>query len=267
MNSIDASKNLATAGTGSAEAQDHLASVPDGATNAEALAILLSLVNQNGGESDDQQGQPFTGSQVKVAVTTNEQNSASGAGAQPHIAGPTDDLPTPTPVAVADTNEDEPPSNMGDDILKTLNAQSQSPVQPSQAPLTNETLAPAGQSQSMRIETIINQVVDRILVTDPLSGQNPQIHIKIADHVLPGTELQLWRGDGGQLNVQFVTQSSMASQALLDASQILSQRLTEKLNVPMPVIVTVQNQGEGGMPQDGRSRQYQSLYDLNEETA
>jgi hypothetical protein len=61
--------------------------------------------------------------------------------------------------------------------------------------------------------------------------------------------------------VSFHTTSVQSAQILTDASQLLAQRLNERLALPIPVVVTVQS-GENDTPRDGRSRQYQSVYEM-----
>lgn len=194
---------------------------------------------------------------------------------------------TKTDGETPDSPDQQPASEMsetlGDEILQAFVAQSSS--QPLTAAAPAPVSSPSTVDQTARIDAFVNQIVDRILVTDPVSGQNAQVHIKIADHILPGSEIRLWRGEGGQLNVNFATTSPQSAQVLADASQLLAQRLDERLHLSQPVVVTtniamastsderlhlsqpvvVTGRTEGdGLPQDGRSRQYQSIYELLE---
>jgi type III secretion system needle length determinant len=223
---------------GSQQAIGHLVSqMASGSTGPEVAALAQQL-----------------GAMVKggISQTTGKENVPQQP---PAFVSPEDTATS------ADSDVFQPKEAIGDDILQSLNAQSsqQPPVNVVHAP--TEAAPVVRVDQAARIETFVSQIADRILVTDPLGGQNAQVHIKIADAVLPGTELQLWRGDGGQLNVNFATTSPHSAQILADASQLLAQRLNERLALSMPVIVSVQN-GDSEMPQDGRSRQYQSVYDM-----
>ncbi len=144
-------------------------------------------------------------------------------------------------------------NTLGNAILQSLGSQSSTG---GAAPLT-------GVDTTARIEqvsTLMSQMADRVLVTDPLHGQMPEVRIKLADSVMPGTEVRVWREEGGQLRVEFDTVSPYWARVLNEASPLLAQRLNERLQVAEPVQVTVQQQG--GQPEDGRSRNRQSPWDL-----
>jgi type III secretion system needle length determinant len=246
-------------------------------------ALALAATNQSGATSGDlpknpgvlpavghlvsQMASESTGSEVAaVAKQLGAMVKAESAPTQPSTK---EAIPQQAPAFVApdafaattdDSDASKPQDAMGDDILQSLNAQSSQPsVNVVNAPTDAAPVVRV--DQAARIETFVSQIADRILVTDPAAGQNAQVHIKISDAVLPGTELQLWRGEGGQLNVNFATTSPQSAQILSDASQLLAQRLNERLSLSMPVVVSVQT-GDSEMPQDGRSRQYQSVYDM-----
>lgn len=245
--------------------------------DAETLKLLSIVVSQTGGFSE-------TPEQVAdILLPTEQKKPSSTLPNQPSVPVKADQQGVATPVTVADVTEPseqvyiptkvvastEPekaqtvqpdPSTMGDEILQSF--ASQSSANPGVTTSSGVAVAqPVHVNQAERIEAFVNQITERILVTDPLSGQNAQVHIKVAEGIFPGTELQLWRGEAGQLNVNFATTSLQTAQVLTEAAQLLAQRLNEKLALPMPAVVTVQS-GNSEMPQDGRSRQYQSIYDL-----
>ncbi len=123
--------------------------------------------------------------------------------------------------------------------------------------------APAAADQGRRITEVgdlITQMADRVLVSDPLHGQTQEVRIKLADNIMEGTEVRVWREDGGTLRVEFESTSPYWSRVLNEASALLSQRLQDRLPAAAEVLVNVQQQGE--QPQDGRSRNRQNPWEL-----
>jgi hypothetical protein len=78
--------------------------------------------------------------------------------------------------------------------------------------------------------------------------------------LMPGTEVRVWREDGGQLRVEFDTTNAYWARVLNDSTTQLSQRLSERLNLAEGAQVTVQH--ESGQPQDGRSRNRHTPWEL-----
>lgn len=172
-----------------------------------------------------------------------------GGVARPSFEGLVDDEPsiTTTPDRPADTQ------NLGSAILQTLGHQ---PV-----PAAAQSNGQAGATERVtEVSNLITQMADRVLVTDPLHGQTQEVRIKIADNVMEGTEVRVWREDGGALHVEFDTTSAYWSRILNEASPLLSQRLNERLPSGTEAQVTVQQQGH--QPEDGRSRNRQNPWEL-----
>lgn len=245
--------------------------------DAETLKLLGIVVSQTAGDlsvtpeqladilSPPEQKKPTTQPNQTAAPVKADQQGVVTSAVVTEVPEQVEQVYIPAKT-VASTEPERAPttqpdlSTMGDEILQSFAAQS-STTPPATTTAGTAIAQPAHVNQAERIEAFVNQITERILVTDPLSGQNAQVHIKVAEGIFPGTELQLWRGEAGQLNVNFATTSIQTAQVLTEAAQLLAQRLNEKLALPMPAVVTVQS-GNGEMPQDGRSRQYQSIYDL-----
>lgn len=159
----------------------------------------------------------------------------------------------PSPPDHPDRPADAP--NLGSAILQSLGHQS--------APAVAQTGASAGAAERVaEVSNLITQMADRVLVTDPLHGQTQEVRIKIADNVMEGTEVRVWREDGGALRVEFDTTSAYWSRILNDASPLLSQRLNERLPPGTEAQVTVAVQQQGQQPEDGRSRNRQNPWEL-----
>jgi type III secretion system needle length determinant len=140
---------------------------------------------------------------------------------------------------------------LGHSILQSLDSQSTAAAQVS---------GPATAERIEHVSNLMNEMADRVLVTDPLHGQNAEVRIKIAENIMPGTEVRVWREDGGQLRVEFDTTNAYWARVLNDSTTQLSQRLSERLNLAEGAQVTVQH--ESGQPQDGRSRNRHTPWEL-----
>ncbi|MGV3659967.1 MAG: hypothetical protein ACO1TE_07275 [Prosthecobacter sp.] len=149
--------------------------------------------------------------------------------------------------------------NLGSAILQSLGHQSvPTPVQ-----RNDQAASSTGAAERVtEVSNLITQMADRVLVTDPLHGQTQEVRIKIADTVMEGTEVRVWREDGGALRVEFDTTSAYWSRILNDASPLLSQRLNERLPSGTEAQVTVTVQQQGQQPEDGRSRNRQNPWEL-----
>src|SRR5690606_31259810 len=111
-------------------------------------------------------------------------------------------------------------------------------------------------SRQEDLGSMITKMVDRMMVGDSRFHSKGEIQMKLSDSILPQTELKLWRGEGGQLHVQFISQSAEASELLTSRLPLLNARLNEQFAQgpnSLPVQVSLNQDGE--MPQDGRSRQ------------
>ncbi len=103
-----------------------------------------------------------------------------------------------------------------------------------------------------KIETLISKVANRVLVTDPASGQNAEVRVQIAPDLMPGTEVKVWKGDGGRLFVEFDTTSPQWAKVLSDSVSALSDRLGARINLHEAPQVSVRDSS------DGSSRDHQS---------
>lgn len=150
--------------------------------------------------------------------------------------------------------------SLGQAILQSLDSQS------STAAGVNGAAPVVTQERIDQVSALMTQMADRVLVTDPLHGQAPEVRIRLAEDIMPGTEVRVWREDGGQLRVEFDTISPFWARALNEASPLLSQRLNERLQLDGTAQVTVQ-QHQDGQPEDGRSRNRYTPWDLAGQTA
>lgn len=166
----------------------------------------------------------------------------------PNVTEPLKVEPSETPPPQPDV------ASLGHSILHSLGAHSS-------AAATHAASHVPSTERVEQVSALMTEMADRVLVTDPLHGQNPEVRISLADNLMPGTDLRVWREDGGQLRVEFDTVSPYWARVLNEASPLLTQRLNERLGQPeQAAVVTVQQQG--GQPEDGRSRNRQSPWEL-----
>lgn len=202
--------------------------------------------------------QPVVQHQIPQAVVKTKTDAEAPAFSVPQPAAPNflADIDTDTePLPIAEQPASEV-LNLGQAILQSIGSHSQ--TSPTHA--TSEVNASVNVERLEQVSTLMTEMADRVLVTDPLHQQTPEVRIKLADHVMPGTEVRVWREDGGQLRVEFDTTSGYWARLLTEASPLLSQRLNERLNLPEAVQVNVHQQG--GQPEDGRSRNRHTPWDL-----
>jgi type III secretion system needle length determinant len=148
------------------------------------------------------------------------------------------------------------PDTLGSAILDSFFSQSSSVSAP--APVAGAEAPNPVADRVAKIENLMNTMLDRVLVTDPLSGQNQEVRIKFQDGILPGTEARLWREDG-RLMVEFVSTKAESVRWLEGSIAMLSQRLDERLSHTSPSQVTVNSSGDA--PSDGRSRERNTPWD------
>lgn len=166
-----------------------------------------------------------------------------------------------SPSQQSDTNSSSDNSsgggNLGNAILQSIAQQS------AQAATANSSAAPStsGADRVNQIESLMNEMADRVLVTDPLHAQSSQVSVKLADNIMPNTEVTVSRLDGGGLSVSFNTPNADWASVLNQIAPQLAQQLNERLQLAEPAIVTVQMQNSGGTPSDGRSRQRNTTQD------
>lgn len=184
---------------------------------------------------------------LEEAFTTNSRNAT-----QVHVDRL--DIPAVAEQPISDF------ANLGHSILHSMDSQSAAA-----AAAAAQVSGPATADRIEQVNSLMNEMADRLLVTDPLHGQNAEVRIKIAENIMPGTEVRMWREDGGQLRVEFDTTNAYWARVLNDSTTQLSQRLSERLNLPEGAQVTVQH--ESGQPQDGRSRNRHTPWEQEQEQA
>ncbi|WP_265595302.1 hypothetical protein [Verrucomicrobium sp. BvORR106] len=148
------------------------------------------------------------------------------------------------------------PDTLGSAILDSFF--SQSSVVSAPAPAAAAEGASPMAERVAQIENLMHTMADRVLVTDPLSGQNQEVRIKFQEGVLPGTEARVWREDG-RVMVEFVSTRADSVRWLEGSIAMLSQRLDERLHQTAPSVVTVNSSGDA--PSDGRSRERNTPWD------
>lgn len=208
----------------------------------------LALMKQMLSGMDSSAATPATDAalqEIRLALTA-AMNPPAANVTEPFKVEPTETAQPPAPDA----------SSLGNSILHSLGAHS------STAPAASTAASHVPSAERVeQVSTLITEMADRVLVTDPLHGQTQEVRITLADNLMPGTDLRVWREDGGQLRVEFDTVSPYWARVLNEASPMLAQRLNERLGQPEhAALVTVQQQG--GQPEDGRSRNRQSPWEL-----
>ena len=119
------------------------------------------------------------------------------------------------------------------------------------------TVPAADPARSANLDQIVQQVADKILISDPSSGMR-EVRITLKDSILQGTEVRITQ-EAGKLQVQFVTTSPRSQELLAQNQAALQDRLGVKLN-KQDVVVQVEFDPQGqGESQDGRSRQQRKL--------
>lgn len=148
------------------------------------------------------------------------------------------------------------PDTLGSAILDSFFSQSSGASAP--APVAAGEAASPLAERVAQIENLMHTMADRVLVTDPLSGQNQEVRIKFQEGVLPGTEARVWREDG-RVMVEFISTKADSVRWLEGSIAMLSQRLDERLHQTAPSVVTVNSSGDA--PSDGRSRERNTPWD------
>jgi hypothetical protein len=140
--------------------------------------------------------------------------------------------------------------NLGNAILQSL-ARESTPTH------KNASIEASGLPREMdldKMEALIAKVANRVLVTDPKFGQNPEVRVQVAPDLMPGTGVRLWKGDGGRLHVEFDTTSTQWAKILSESIPVLADRLGARIHPHEAPEVTVRYSRDD-MPEDGRSRQ------------
>jgi type III secretion system needle length determinant len=226
---------------------DKLKSGGDLANDAEALAQFQTLMNSLKAEPAQSpltiSNTPSAADALRRALEDAFTSNSTRNAAQAKVDRT--DIPAVAELPISDV------VTLGHSILQSLDSQSTAAAQVS---------GPATAERIEHVSNLMNEMADRVLVTDPLHGQNAEVRIKIAENIMPGTEVRVWREDGGQLRVEFDTTNAYWARVLNDSTTQLSQRLSERLNLAEGAQVTVQH--ESGQPQDGRSRNRHTPWEL-----
>ena len=118
--------------------------------------------------------------------------------------------------------------------------------------------APAGGD----LDGLVDDLVQRILVSDPKSGAPAEIRLQLNDSILPDTQIMLQRGPDGLLSVLLATGNASSMQTLVSAQQ----SLREQLEKHGPVDVRVSSTSESGQGDNDANRRSQGLMDYGPET-
>ena len=127
-------------------------------------------------------------------------------------------------------------------------------------PMASRVEATSQTSNAETLEGIVQQVADKMLVSDASGGREVRIFLK--NSVLPGTEVRITQ-NAGKMQVQFVTDSNKSQDILAQNQAALQQRLSEKLSTHDVVVsVEMESQGHGDQPQgESRGKQEHSTDD------
>ena len=90
-----------------------------------------------------------------------------------------------------------------------------------------------------RLLDLAQQVTDRILVSDASSAVQ-EVHLKVRDSILPGTELHLCQ-EAGQLQVRIITDQQRSFDFLVTQQAPLLAMLEQRLTRPVSVEVDLQS--------------------------
>jgi Type III secretion protein (HpaP). len=111
------------------------------------------------------------------------------------------------------------------------------------------------------LDDLVDDLVQRILVSDPKSGSPAEIRLQINDAVLPDTEIILQRGPDGLLSVLLTSGNASSLQTLISAQQILAEQLERH----GPANVRVASTEESRQGDNDANRRSQGLMDYEPE--
>lgn len=155
---------------------------------------------------------------------------------------------------------EEPMKGAEDDLQRLMASAGDSILQAFSKPPV-EQVAVADAIQGPNWDGVIQQIADKILVSDPMHTQGAtEVRIVLKDSILPGTEVRIVQ-EAGRLQIQLVTDSPESRSVLMNNQAALQERLNEKLS-DKQVVVEVAFEGDAqGEAGDGRSRQRRNLQD------
>ena len=188
------------------------------------------------------------GEQVALATEAGQGNAnveTGGGGAQGESQdSPADDgLPSGSLSSkehTRDVDGQHPAATLGDTVLDGLNRNSVEHSLPDVAP------------DRGRLTSLVNQVVERMLVSEKTGLGKTEVRLVLKDTVLPKTEVVVAR-DGGALAVRFLTRSDESSAWLHHNQRLICNELAHNLNRQVSVDIS-------GEQQDGRSRGQRDLF-------
>lgn len=107
------------------------------------------------------------------------------------------------------------------------------------------------------------ELVERILVSQPAADGSAEVRIRIDKPWLPDTEIRLVKTPDAGLTVEFMADDVDAQRFLMPNLGELRGRLAERTGDQVTVRMTEQvtAQGDAGQPGDGRSRNRRNLYE------
>ena len=107
-----------------------------------------------------------------------------------------------------------------------------------------------------RINEIVRQIADRVLVSSPASETSPEVRIQLKDSLMQGSDVRIFR-DGGELKIVFVAHSQDAQNYIAQNKGQIEQALGNRLP-DETVNVSIETQADARSSDgqnDGRSRQ------------
>lgn len=114
---------------------------------------------------------------------------------------------------------------------------------------------------AVNLDALVDDLVQRILVSDPKSGSPAEIRIQLNDSILPGTEITLQRAPDGLLSVRLTTDNASSMQTLVSAQQ----SLYEQLEKHGPVDVRVNSTEESRQGDNDSNRRSQGFVEYEAE--
>lgn len=118
------------------------------------------------------------------------------------------------------------------------------------------------EAQGTRLSDTINEIVDKLLVSESSLSGKDEIRISLKESVLPGTEVRISK-DGGAVRIELVTTSDQSFQLLTSEKSVLENNLKDRLKDNVSVEVRFNESGRED--NEGRSRQQRNIVDEQED--
>ena len=122
--------------------------------------------------------------------------------------------------------------------------------------------APAPPAAVENLGELVEDLVRRILVSDPKAGGPSEIRLQLNDAILPDTQIMMSRGPDGLLCVLLETGNASSMRTLVSAQQSLREQLEQH----GPVNVRVNRMQESGQSDNDAHRRSQGLVEYSPET-